>query len=157
MPSHSGRAGGPRRPARPLTTGLAVAALLAVPALVGCEGASSEGSLAILDEEPAGPVPEEVNSYGILEPGSARHLGTAHGVDYYVGEEAATRGIVCLVSVPRDPPDESGGAACSTESPRMIVTLEDVNGEAALVGDDADTDALPGDGWSEVSRNLWTR
>ncbi|WMY76861.1 hypothetical protein [Citricoccus sp. I39-566] len=79
------------------------------------------------------------------------------GIDYYVGEEAASRGIVCLVPVPRDQPDESGGVACSTESRGMIVTLDDVNGEAALVADDADTEPLAEEGWTEVSQNLWVR
>ncbi|MGM7670210.1 hypothetical protein [Microbacterium sp. A93] len=153
----------PRRTVRPAATHrtpavtVLAAASLALPLLAGCQAASNEGRLSILDEEPAESVPGYANSMGILEPGTARLLGSVDEIEYYVGEEAGTRGIVCLVPINTEDPEAGWGAACSTESSDVIVTHEDVNGEAALVADDADTDTLAEDGWTEVSRNLWTR
>ncbi len=146
-----------RRPARRLGAAACAAALLA---LAACGNASGEGRLSVMAEEPAAPVPDHVDALGILEPDSIRLLGSADGVEYYVGAQAGTRGIVCLVPVRTDTPDEGGGAACATESAGVIVTLTDVHGEAALVADDAGgqvVDELTADGWTEVSQNLWTR
>ena len=144
-----------------LATAAALAgALLVLPALTGCAGASGEGRLAILEEEPAEPVPGYVNALGILEPGSARFLGMADGTEYYVGAEAGTRGIVCLVPVVVEATETDWGAACSTESDQVIVIHEGLHGEAALVADGADEqtlDQLAEDGWREVSQNLWVR
>ncbi|NUL47873.1 hypothetical protein F7P69_22105 [Cellulosimicrobium funkei] len=136
------------------------AALLTLPALTGCQGASAEGRLAILEEDPADPVPGYVDALGILAPGSARFLGAADGMEYYVGEQAATRGIVCLVPVNAEDPEAEGAVACSTESDNVVLMTKDVHGEAALVADGADDqtlDRLAEDGWTEVSQNLWVR
>lgn len=157
-----------RRTARPRSTrprsSRRVPAVLALSAaalaLAACGGASAEDQLAILEEEPAEPVPEYVYSMGILEPGSARLLGTADGVEYYVGEEAATRGIVCLVPIVLEDKEEGWGASCATETDNVMVTSETVHGEAALVADHADDatlNRLSEEGWTEVSQNLWVR
>lgn len=148
------------RSVRPTAVAALGAALLAAAALTGCGSASGEDHLAILEQEPAEPVPGYVNALGILKPGTARLLGTVDGTEYYVGEELATRGVVCLVPVSTEEPETDWGAACSTESDQVIVVHEGLHGEAALVADtagEATLDQLAEEGWREVSQNLWVR
>lgn len=96
--------------------GLAAAAL-AVPVLAGCQGASNEGRLSILDEEPTESVPGYANSMGVLKPGTARLLGSVDEIEYYVGEEVGIRGSVCLVPIDTEDPESEWGARARRSRP----------------------------------------